>query len=354
MEISVEPPCVNRSQARFTVSEGRILYALGALKGVGVEAMALVVRARAEGPFADLFEFARRVELKALGKRALEMLASAGALDALERNRRRVFESLDRLIEYSAAHHAEKASGQASLFGGGGGSGGGEGLPPPRLAAVEDWLPSDRLGQEHAAIGFYLSGHPLDLYADALARKRVVTYAAFLAKAGRHGGGGRIAGTLGAMQVRKSARGNRFAYLQFSDVSGGYEVMAFSDVLMEAEPMLVPGASLVLTVETEGEDQGGRVMLRGVAPIESVTGAAERLRVYVHEEAAMASIAKRLEIGQSTATLARQGTGAVSLVLALAELGQEVEVELDGRFPVGAEIRGMLKAVPGVDAVEEV
>ena len=98
--IEIVPPCVNRSEATFSVSEGRIVYALGALKNVGVEAMRMIERARDDGgPFRDLFDFARRVDLKALGKRALEMMARGGALEALEPNRRRAFEALDRLID---------------------------------------------------------------------------------------------------------------------------------------------------------------------------------------------------------------------------------------------------------------
>ncbi|MEL6335112.1 MAG: DNA polymerase III subunit alpha [Pseudomonadota bacterium] len=353
--IEVAAPCINRSEARFTVREGKILYALGALKGVGVEAMLLVERARAEGGlFADLFDFARRVELKAIGKRALEMMARAGAFDAVEPNRARVLASLDRLIDYSATQAAEASSSQASLFGGDATA-----LPPPRLAAGEEWLPADRMAAEHAAVGFYLSGHPLDVYADALGRKRVLNHRQFLERAGREGGAGRIAGTLGAMQVRKSARGTRFAYVQFSDSAGGYEVMAFSDVLLEAEALLTPGANLVLSVETEGEASGGggggRIMLRMVQPVdEVVASSATGLRVYVNDPAAMPSVRRRLDRGIAAA---RSGTtraaGEITLILALNEMGQEVQLGLPGHFPVGPEIRGMLKDVPGVEAVEE-
>ena len=88
------PPCVNRSAATFTVEDGRIVYALGALKNVGVEAMRLIAEARAAGGrFAGLFDFAARVDLRRVGKRALEMLARAGALDALDSNRRKVFDA---------------------------------------------------------------------------------------------------------------------------------------------------------------------------------------------------------------------------------------------------------------------
>ncbi|MEM8596628.1 MAG: DNA polymerase III subunit alpha, partial [Pseudomonadota bacterium] len=355
LDIPVKPPCVNRSEARFTVADGAILYALGALKGVGVEAMRLVEEARADGPFSDLFDFARRVPLKALGKRALEMLARAGALDALEPNRRRAFEGLDSLIDYSASQAAEAASGQSSLFGGS------DALPPPRLSTAEDWLPAARLSEEHGAVGFYLSGHPLDIYADVLAAKRITTHSAFLDRFGAGGGGGRIAGTLSGVQVRKSARGNRFAYLQFSDPSGGYEVMAFSEALAEAEAsgLLETGANLVLSVETEGEAAGGRIMLRGVQPIAEITAdTTSGLRVHLAEASALPSIEKRLALGREL--VAQQGagragaraTGPISLVLPLVDEGSEVELELPGRWPVGPEIRGMLKDIAGVATVE--
>ena len=130
-------------------------------------------------PFATLFDFARRVDLKKIGKRPMEMLARAGAFDQLDPNRRRVFDSLDGLVAYSAAIHEQKNSSQVSLFGDAG-----EDLPEPRLSAVEDWLPNERLAEEHKAIGFYLSGHPLDDYMGPLKRKGVLT----LAEVHRQGG----------------------------------------------------------------------------------------------------------------------------------------------------------------------
>ncbi|MEL6519933.1 MAG: DNA polymerase III subunit alpha, partial [Pseudomonadota bacterium] len=152
LDLEIVPPCVNRSLATFSVSNGRVVYALGALKNVGADAMGLVVDARADQPFVTLFDLARRVDLKRVGKRPLEMLARAGAFDELDPNRRRVFDSLDALVAYSAAIHEQRASAQVSLFGEAG-----DDLPEPRLSPVEDWLPNERLSEEHTAVGFYLS-----------------------------------------------------------------------------------------------------------------------------------------------------------------------------------------------------
>ena len=111
--IEVVPPCVNRSGATFGVEDGRVLYALGALKNVGVDAMRLIAdeRRASGGRFAGLFDFAARVDLRRVGKRALEMLARAGALDALDSNRRKVFENLEALMAWSGAVHDDRASG---------------------------------------------------------------------------------------------------------------------------------------------------------------------------------------------------------------------------------------------------
>ena len=349
-ELPVEAPSVNRSHATFTVEDGRILYALGALKNVGVEAMRLIEQARDEGgPFTDIFDFARRVDLRALGKRALESLARAGALECILRSRNQALLSLDALTDYSAASHDEQSSDQHSLFGDSS-----EALPPPRLKICEEWLPAAKLREEFAAVGFYLSGHPLEDYMGALKRQKVSTYAEFMATKGRTGGTGRIAGTLATVQIRKSAKGNRFAFIGFSDPTGGYEVMAFSDVLEQAEDLLEPGRNLVLRVETDAGDDASRMMLRDVQSVDEVVAgaAAAGLMVFVEEAAAMPSIQARL--GQvARMTRARRGEGPVHLVVAIPEAGKEVEIALPGNYPVGPEVKGALKAVPGVAMVEE-
>jgi DNA polymerase-3 subunit alpha len=256
MGIKVVAPCVNASAATFTVKDQALVYALGALKNVGVDAMGLIVAARktetgAEKPFATLFDFARRVDLKRVGKRPLEMLARAGAFDQLEPNRARVFEALDSLVAYSAAIHEAKASNQVSLFGDSGSD-----IPEPRLPFRDDWLPVERLGHEHQAVGFYLSGHPLDDYMSALKRKDVKTLAEITARAANGPFVGKLAGSVASKQERKSAKGNRFAFVQLSDPTGLYEVTVFSDVLEQARDYLEPGKNVVLTVKVDPDGDG--------------------------------------------------------------------------------------------------
>jgi DNA polymerase-3 subunit alpha len=347
------PPCVNRSLATFNVVNGELVYALGALKNVGVEAMRLVVAARqADGddrPFVTLFDFARRVDMKKVGKRPLEMLARAGAFDQLDSNRRRVFESLDALVNYSAAIHEQKSSNQVSLFGEAG-----DDLPEPRMAPVPDWLPAERLGEEFKAIGFYLSGHPLDDYMPALKRKGVMTLDEVTAKAERGPFLAKMAGVVAGRQERKSARGNRFAFAQLSDTTGAYEVTLFSEALEKSREYLETGAKVVVTAEASMESDQLKLLGRSVAPVDAVAAeaGASNLRIWVNDAQAIGTVAKVLADAKAAAP--KTARGEVFLLLQDMGLPGDVEMDLKQVFPINPQIKGALKSLDGVLDVEEV
>ncbi len=352
LDIEIVPPCVNRSGATFTVADGKVVYALGGLKNVGVEAMRLVTDARVvegvEKPFATLFDFARRVDLKRVGKRPLEMLARSGAFDQLDPNRHRVFASLDGLVSYSAAIHEQRNSNQVSLFGEAG-----DDLPEPRLSPVDDWLPSERLAQEFTAVGFYLSGHPLDDYALALKRKGVLSLTEIEERVQSGAIVAKLAATISGRQERKSARGNRFAFVQGSDPSGMFEVTVFSDTLEAAGDHLVPGSNVVLSVEATYESEQLKLLCRGAQPIDGAVEAGSMgLKIFVEDDAVIASIASVLErSGQDKSIRAR---GPVSLCLMNPELPGEVEVALGDQFAVNPKVKGAIKSLGGVVMIEEI
>nr|WP_319947124.1 DNA polymerase III subunit alpha [uncultured Shimia sp.] len=346
------PPCVNRSEATFTVREGALVYALGALKNVGVEAMKLVTQGRqvdgVERPFATLYDFARRVDLKRVGKRPLEMLARSGAFDQLDGNRRRVLESLDALVGYSAAIFEQKSSNQVSLFGEAG-----EDLPEPRMSPVGDWLPAERLDEEARAIGFFLSGHPLEDYMPALRRKKVLT----LDEAAEQARGGpclvKIAGRVSGRQERKSARGNRFAFAQLSDPTGAYEVTIFSDTLEKCREHLETGSKVVVTVEATLEADQLKLLARSIAPIDVVIADAGSagLKIFLDDVETIEPVANVLR--QAAEAVKRGGRGPVIFCLMSPDLPGEVEVNLGVEFPVNPQIKGAIKSLDGVMAVEE-
>jgi len=349
MGITTVPPCVNRSDATFTVREGQLVYALGALKNVGVEAMRMIVAARGDRPFATLHDFARRVDLKRLGKRPLEMLARAGAFDGLDRNRKRVFQSLDGLAAWSAAVHEQAGSAQVSLFGAGG-----DDLPEPRLAQTADWLPVERLTEEHQAVGFYLSGHPLDDDMPALKRKKVLTLAELTAAAESGPLVAKIAGTVSVRQERKSAKGNRFAFVGLSDPSGLYEVTVFSDTLEAARAHLEPGMAVVLTVEANLEGETLKLLARGAQPVDAVIADAggAGMKIHVDTPEVVAQVADRL--AKLLAEGSTRSAGPIYFALHDALTGAEVEIDTGRQAPITPQLRREIRGFEGVRLVEEV
>ena len=341
-------PCVNASDATFTVNDGKVVYGLGGLKNVGVEAMRMIVAARGGKQFATLFDFARRVDMKRVGKRPLEMLARAGAFDVLDRNRSRVFHSLEVLVGYSAAIHAQRASNQVSLFGEAG-----DDLPEPRMRSVEDWLPNERLSEEHKAVGFYLSGHPLDDYMAPLKRQGVMSLSALEHKAQAGACVVKICGAVAGKQERKSARGNRFAFVQLSDPTGIYEVTVFSDTLESARDLLEAGNNVVLTVEATMEGEQLKLLARGVQPVDGVAAQAGSmgLKIFVENETAVSSVASLLERAVRDGN-SRSG-GPVLFCLTNADLPGEVEIALPKYYPINPQIKGAIKSLGGVITVEE-
>ncbi len=349
LELPYVPPCVNRSLATFDVVNGELVYALGALKNVGVEAMNLVVEGRADKPFVNLFDFARRVDLKKVGKRPLEMMARAGAFDQLDKNRRRVFESLEQLVQYSAAIHEQKNSNQVSLFGEAG-----DDLPEPRLSTTPDWLPAERLSEEFKAIGFYLSGHPLDDYMPALKRKRVMTLDEVTEKARSGPFIAKMAGVVAGRQERKSAKGNRFAFAQLSDPTGAYEVTLFSETLEKSREFLETGAQVVLTAEATMESDQLKLLGRSVGPVDSVVAeaGATGLRIFVDQPQVLPTVAKVLQDAAGAAKSASKGP--IHMCLLDPGLPGDVEMELGQDFPINPQIKGAIKSLDGVMSVEEI
>ncbi len=349
LKLGYVPPCVNRSLATFDVVEGKLVYALGALKNVGAEAMNLVVDGRDDHPFATLFDFARRVDLKKVGKRPLEMLARAGAFDQLDKNRRRVFDSLEGLVAYSAAIHEQKNSNQVSLFGEAG-----DDLPEPRLAGVPDWLPAERLAEEFRAIGFYLSGHPLDDYMPALKRKDVMTLDEVEAKAARGPFMAKMSGVVAGRQERKSARGNRFAFAQLSDPTGAFEVTLFSEVLEKSREYLDTGSKVVITAEATMESDQLKLLIRSVGPVDAAIADAGRssLRLYLQDASVVPTVARVLEDAKSAACSATPGE--IYVYLQDPKLPGDVEMDLGQMFPINPQIKGALKSLDGVLDVEEI
>jgi DNA polymerase III subunit alpha len=335
--IRVEPPSVNRSGVGFEVEGDTIIYALAALKGVGAQAVETIIAARGDRPFRDLADFASRINPRAVNKRVLESLAASGGFDTLEPDRARAHAAVDTLLAVAQRKHEAASVGQDELFGG-------LAAPEPLVTpAAQPWLPAERLQREFDAIGFFLSGHPLDDYAGALKRLRVQPWAEFARSVRGGATAGRVAATVVTRTERRTKTGNRMGIVGLSDPSGHYEAVIFAEGLLQYRELLEPGKAVLLTLnaELQGDDVRARIQT-----VEALDKAAEKLshalRVFMRSDAPIEGLAKRLE---------GKGDGEVSVVLMLAG-GTEVEVKLPGRFKVSPQIAGAIKAVPGVVAVE--
>ena len=340
--VVIRPPDINRSMADFDVENGEILYALGAIRNVGFEAMQSVVQAREDGgKFTDLFDFLERIDPKAVNKRAIENLAKAGAFDSIHDNRAQIVASADILIAYAQSIAAERAASQVSLFGSNDAS-------RPRLPKVPPTSGPARLDEELAAIGFYLSGHPLEDMLDVFKRKRVTLYAEALGLAQEGHDAFRMAGVVRRRQERAAAgSGEKFAFVTLSDPSGEYEVLFPPESLRKNRDHLEPGQSIVLKVRCKGRDGEVRFFGDEAGPMAATlnTGSMS-LKVHVSSAVDLPQLKTHLEAAKVA------NGGGVTLMGSLSGQG-EIEVRLPHRYNLDEHLRGRLKATAGVLELED-
>jgi DNA polymerase-3 subunit alpha len=342
------PPCVNASEALFSVEEHgdeyAVRYALAALKGVGQKAMEqLVAEREAEGKFASLDDFAARVDPHLLNKRQLESLGGAGAFDGLEENRPAVFVAAETILAIASSAADARETGQGGLFA----DGGETDIAHIRLSEEIQWPLAERMAQEKEAFGFYFSGHPVDNYrhlADAYGAQSYGDLCAMPAPAE----GGRIAAVMAGMaeNVRKrtSRKGNPFVTATLSDSSGQFFASAFDEgPRHELEEAAQNGSCGLLHVELDwqpGEDTP-RVTVRQFQPFEALTNSKRMMMtVSVTEPAALLRLSKLL--GENG-----EGRGTVVFEAAMPE-GGSARIVLGRHFVLGAELSETIRQAPGV------
>jgi DNA polymerase-3 subunit alpha len=298
MKLRLDAPDVNISEFKFTVSDdGRILYGLGAIKGVGEGPVEAITEARQNGPFKDLFDFCARVDLKRVNKRTLDGLIRSGALDRLgpyfesepkayqaniDRNRSVLLAALEEAIQAAEQTARSRDSGHSDLFGG---------------LFVEDDADvyanhrktrelslKDRLRGEKETLGLYLTGHPIDEYEGEVrrfARQRIIDL-----KPARDTQ--TVAGLIIALRVMKNKKGDKMGFITLDDRSARIEASLFAEAFHSAQSLLQTDAMVVVEGEVSNDDFSGGLRLRAkrVMSIEDArTNLAESLRVTVHADA---------------------------------------------------------------------
>jgi DNA polymerase-3 subunit alpha len=342
--VKVRAPDVNRSGADFEVEDGEVLYALGAIRNVGLQAMEHVAETRREGgPFRDIFDFVERVDPRQVNKRTFETLARAGAFDNLHDNRAQLVASADALVGHGQALASDRAEGKVSLFGDDPGGG-----HRPRLAKTDVWSPVQRLDEELAAVGFYLSGHPLDDMVDALRRRRTELLTDAIVKAEAGAEALRMCGVVRRKQEKPSRTGEKFAFVTLSDPTGEYEVLFPPEALRRCRELLEPGKAVAIKVRAKAKDGEVRFFGDDVEPVEkAVENVVAGLRVHLAPRSAeIDALMARLE-----GVINTRG-GEIVLVAGLGD-GREIEMKLPGRFTLDGAVRGAIKTAPGVVFVED-
>ncbi|WP_099866589.1 DNA polymerase III subunit alpha [Pararhizobium haloflavum] len=338
--IEIVPPSVQTSFRLFETGENRIYYSLAAIKGVGEGAVDHIVAVRGDRPFASIEDFCLRIDPKIINRRTLEHLIAAGALDCFGFDRAKLVAGIDRMVGFAQRAAETRISGQGDMFGAGAATG------PERIhfPECEPWLPAEMLHREYQVLGFYLSAHPLDNYSDVLAKLRVQTYADFAIAVKKGATAGRLAGTVTGRQERKTRTGNRMGIVMFSDASGQFEAVLFSEALAQYRDLLEPGQSLVIVVSAEERPEGIGLRIQTVQSLEERSVQMQTaLRVYVRDSGPLRAIAGQLNA---------RGEGLVSFVVIKEDGKREIEVELPDRYRLSPQVASAMKAAPGVVDVE--
>lgn len=245
MGIDVLPPDINASDLSFRVLGTSIRFGMGAVKNVGEGAIEAILESRLDGAFTDIFDFCERVDLRKVNKRVVESLIKCGAFDSTGANRAQLMAGLEDAMNYGQKIQQERESAQVSLFGTaeivkGNGTGG------AKLPNIAEWDEKLKLGFEKEALGFFITGHPLDRYASEIKRFASVFTSDFddLAEKTEV----RVCGIIVAKKEFITKKGDRMAFLTLEDLHGSVEVVVLakvfarvSEYLSSEDPLLVTG-----------------------------------------------------------------------------------------------------------------
>jgi DNA polymerase-3 subunit alpha len=266
MKLNIVPPDINRSGYRFAAcGDNSIVYGLGALKGVGENAIDDIIRQRdAQGAYANLFDFCRRIDLRKVNRRVLEALIHAGAMDSFDADRARHIAELPDALKAAEQHGKMAESGQHDLFG--------LMLDEPEQPVVlpkntvEPWTEEQRLTNEKATLGLYLTGHPITQYEDELAHMITARLGQLDVEDSRGFGRNKetravVAGLVVDLRTRQNKNGKRMGFATLDDRTGRLEVAVFSEIYEQNREQLLKDSLLVVEGSLGVDDFSGQMRL---------------------------------------------------------------------------------------------
>ena len=340
MDIKILPPSVNYSLMRFDVQDGAIRYGLGAIKNASQQSMVKINDEVLEnGNFKTLHDFAQRLDHSILTKKNLENLSYAGAFDEIEPNRNVVYSSVDILSNISTSSEKAKSDNQENFFGEEFKS-----FDHISLPSVPIWTNEIKLQKEFSAIGFYLTGHPLEDYEDLIERQNITSYSSAI------GGDDykyKIAGTISYIMERRSKGGKRFAFVGLTDSNGPFEITIFSNLLSRVRDQIVPGISVIIDVEIQREKNNNRLLTNSITPINEFSSQTLRnMKIYIDDPQSLKTIKSRLN---------QSGKSQVSICfLSILNEAHRVEISLGSKFYIDPSIINTIKDIDGVSKIEEI
>ena len=264
LNVEVIRPSINNCFAEFKAETNKIFYGLGAIKSVGFEAISNIVNEREKnGKFKTFTDFINRTDPKDVNKLQLEGLVKAGAFDEIDLNRKKLFEAIPKIIQTIKSKHEEKVSNQKNLF---------DNITNKdneifKFEATKPWTKKELLSEEFVSLGFYISDHPLNEYKEFFNELKINSYKEFINNSKPEA---LVAGTIMSIQEKKSAKGNSYAIVKFSDNKSEFEIFLFSDLFVSNREKLKESSSFILTLQKDkstNENNLTRVNIRKIVDL---------------------------------------------------------------------------------------
>jgi len=259
--ITIKPPCVNKSIGSFSVNGDTINYGLVAIKGIGEKAiLGLVEERRNAGDYKSFEDFCLRVDYKFLNKKLLENLIKAGAFDSINNNRRQLFENYEHISKIAAKRQKQKDSSQISLF-----SNSSVVNKFPEMSKTPMWSENQMLTMEKESLGFYVSGHPITEYKEFLVKKNSKDI--LEAKQMQNKSEVKIGGVVTGLKLRNTKKGDRYASFIFEDDTGVIEALVWPDSYLKVSHLLETNEVLLAEGKLDITDQRAAFIISGITAL---------------------------------------------------------------------------------------
>lgn len=308
--IPLYPPCVNSSFANFVVEGEGVRYSLAAIKNVGEQAIKYLIDERNNGKFKSLEDFFKRIDQKILNKRQLEYLIFAGAFDSLHSNRKEIFHNLDKL-------ESKQDQKQATLF---------EFDYHIAIEKVKEFDPLEKLQKEFEAIGFFLSGHPLDPYKNFL---KDSTPSSLIESFETSKFGLKMAGVILSITQKVSKASNkRYGYITLSDLFGNFEVYMFSEMLDEVIESFKDGDLLKVEVNLKIDDSKAKEGMKRLSLVNISHIKTKNYRLFINDD---------FDVSEFKKIIVQESMTRIEIIY------KNLLLEIPGSIPMNYNLRGVIK-----------